>query len=235
MKDVNLFSFDPPLIPGRLIKRFKRFLADILLEDGRSIVAHCPNTGSLLGLNLPGQRVWVQETPHTSLGYAWRAVEDSNNVMIGIDTHKPSLIFKSLFKHHSSWSFFEGYSHLKSEVTLGNSRLDFLLEGPKGKMYVELKSVQSRRGSTAFFPDSLTARGLKHLHLLEKLAREGQPACVVYLIQRPDCSSLEFAADIDPAYAFQATHLKGVSSYAYSCSLSPEGMSFCFTPVPLLL
>jgi sugar fermentation stimulation protein A len=221
-------NFPHPLVPGRLIKRYKRFLADIALDSGEIITAHCANSGALLGGTTPGLRVWVSYHPSPSrkLSYTWQIVE-MDGTHVGVNTSLPNgLAEKAILEGRIAE--LTGYESLKREVKYGqNSRIDLLLTSPnKPPCYVEVKNVHLKRGDGAEFPDSVTARGAKHLRELEIVVAEGGRAVMLYIIQRNDCSHFSFAADLDPVYAATAAQAfsRGVEAYAYLCVVSLEGI-----------
>jgi sugar fermentation stimulation protein A len=169
--------FASPLIPGRLIRRYKRFLADVVLEDGRQVTAHCPNPGSMMGLADPGLRVWLEpnDDPRRKLGFAWRLVELPGGHWAGIDTAVPNRVAAEALKAGLVPGL-AGYAEIRPEVRYGtNSRADFRLGGGAGPpCWVEVKNVHLRRtGDWAEFPDCVTARGLKHLRDLVDRVRAG--------------------------------------------------------------
>lgn len=230
--------FSSPLIPGRLIKRYKRFLADIALDTGEVITAHCANSGALLGVTTPGLRTWVSYHPSPSrkLSYTWQIVE-IENTHIGVNTSLPNGLAEEAILEGSIIEL-TGYDSIKREVKYGqNSRIDLLLTSPnKPPCYVEVKNVHLRRGEAAEFPDSVTTRGAKHLRELEAVVAEGGRAVMLYIIQRNDCRHFTFAADLDPVYAATASHAlsRGVEAYAYSCNVTTEGIKV-EKVIPLIL
>ena len=220
--------FQTPLVPARLIKRYKRFLADCVLDDGREITAHCANPGSMMGLADPGTRIWLEpnDDPKKKLKYGWRLVDHENGHFTGVDTSVPNRALRAALEAHEIAEL-AAYSAVRPEVKYGeNSRIDFLLSS-KGlpDAYVEVKSVTlSRRAGLAEVPDSVTARGAKHLGELARMAEAGHKAILFYLIQRTDCSEVIVARDIDPAYgrAFDAARAAGVDVLAHDTLMSPE-------------
>lgn len=220
--------FSPPLLPGRLLKRYKRFLADITLDSGETITAHCANPGALLGGTTPGLRVWVSHNPSPSrkLSYSWQLVE-MEETHVGVNTSLPNQLAEEAILAGKIFELI-GYDSLKREVKYGtNSRIDLLLTSPnKPPCYVEVKNVHLKRGQSAAFPDSVTTRGAKHLRELEEVVAQGGRAVMLYIIQRNDCKDFHFAADIDPVYAKTAVQAfaNGVEAYAYLCSVSIEGI-----------
>ncbi len=217
-------KFNATLLPATLVKRYKRFLADLRLPTGEIITAHCPNSGSMKGLNEPGQKVWYskREKPGASLGYTLEFVE-CHGVKVGINTQYPNKLFKEGLEKGQICEL-EGCVLKKHEVRVGdNSRLDFLLEDGGGKLlYVEAKNVTLREGDTAYFPDAVTSRGSRHLLELIKLRQQGFEAVMFYVIQRGDCQSFSLERGIDPVYfnTFMKALDAGVRVYAYACRIT---------------
>lgn len=233
-------TFDPPLIPARLLRRYKRFLADMVLEDGREIVAHCPNPGSMLGLAEPGSRCWL--SPKTGPGrngarkldFGWEIVETASGALVGINTgHANRIVAEALatgllpgLPSDGTW---------RPEVKFGpkthaaGTRFDFAHTAPDGRItWLEVKSVTlSRQPGLAEFPDARTERGAKHLRELAAAHAEGHRAVLLFLVQREDCDHLTLAADIDPAYAaaLKLAMTQGAELQAYHCSLATTGIS----------
>ncbi len=223
-------EFATPLVPARLIKRYKRFLADVRLEDGREVTAHCANPGSMMGLAEPGMKVWLEpnDDPKKKLKYGWRLVDHDNGHFTGVDTSLPNRALKAALLAHQVPGL-PPYDLVRPEVKYGdNSRIDFLLSGEGPDTYVEVKSVTlSRQPGLAEFPDSVTARGAKHLAELAKMAKAGHRAVMFYLVQRTDCSAVTLARDLDPAYgaAFDVAAAAGVGVLAQSCDISPAAIT----------
>lgn len=224
-------QFADPLQPGRLLRRYKRFLADVALEDGREIVAHCANSGSMLGLASPGARVWLSpaRNPARKLRYSWELVE-ANGTLVGINTGLPNAIAAEAIAAGRVPELAR-YEVLRREVRYGRgSRIDILLERAPAALgeaappcHVEVKSVTlSRVRGLAEFPDAVTARGTKHLSELAETAASGGRAVLFFLVQRADCERLSVAADIDPAYArgLEAAMARGLEVLAYDCNVS---------------
>lgn len=223
-------KFEKPLIPGRLIQRYKRFLADIELEDGSIITAHCANPGSMLGLKDPGSRVWLSKSdnPKRKLAYSWELMQ-IGDAMIGINTAHPNRIVEEAILA-GQISELTGYASLRREVKYGkNSRIDLLLEDEtRSSCYVEVKNVHLlRQAGLAEFPDSVTKRGAKHLQELADMVAEGHRAVMLYLVQRTDAESFALAADIDPTYAnaFAEAREQGVEALVYDCTITQEGIT----------
>jgi len=217
-----------PLIPARLIRRYKRFLADCTLEDGTEVVAHCANPGSMMGLAEPGMKIWLEpnDDPKKKLKYGWRLVDHENGHFTGVDTSVPNRALKAALMAHEVPGL--DYEMVRAEVKYGEaSRVDFLLSGTGPDIYVEVKSVTlCRTPGLAEFPDSVTARGAKHLVELAEMVRQGHRAVMLYLVQRTDCAGLTLAADIDGTYvqAFRAARKAGVEVMGFDCAISPEGV-----------
>lgn len=221
--------FQTQLVPATLIRRYKRFLADIRLEDGREVVAHCANPGSMLGLAEPEMRIWVEpnDDPKKKLKYGWRLVDHGGGHFTGVDTSLPNRALKAALAA-GEIAELSGFETLRAEVKYGeSSRIDFLLSGGGRDTYVEVKSVTlSRQPGLAEFPDSVTKRGAKHLAELARMAQAGHRAVMLYLIQRTDCQRMTLAADIDPVYAaaFAAAREAGVEAIAYDTRITPEAV-----------
>ncbi|SNY94202.1 sugar fermentation stimulation protein A [Cohaesibacter sp. ES.047] len=229
-------QFAAPLIRGTLIKRYKRFLADIELDDGSLITAHCANPGSMMGLKDPGVTVWLSKSdnPKRKLAYSWELME-LDGAMIGINTAHPNRIVEEAILA-GKVSEVAAYPTLRREVKYGkNSRIDLLLEGEGlPNCYVEVKNVHLLRvPGLAEFPDSVTKRGAKHLVELGDMVQEGHRAVMLYLVQRTDAERFSLAADIDPDYAaaFALARQRGVEAYVYACDISTDGITLSH-PIP---
>jgi sugar fermentation stimulation protein A len=231
----------PPLLRGTLIQRYKRFLADVRLDDGRLVTATCPNTGSMLGLNAPGSVVWLSQSdsPTRKYPFTWELVEANLGVgpaLVGINTGHPNkLVAEALVARRIN--VLAGYPTLRREVKYGrNSRIDLLLEcAQKGQCYVEIKNVHlSRRHGLAEFPDSVTVRGVKHLTEMSDMVRQGHRAVMVFLIQRSEARRLKLARDIDPGYgaAFDKARAAGVEAIALRCRIGIDEI-MVDRPVPI--
>jgi sugar fermentation stimulation protein A len=230
--------FQTPLQPARLVRRYKRFLADVVLEDGREVTAHCPNPGAMMGLAEPGMRIWLEpnDDPRKKLKYGWRLVELDRGHMAGIDTGVPNRIVGEALAEGRIESL-SGYGTIRPEQRYGeNSRIDFLLSEPgRVDAYVEVKNVHLRRdGDWAEFPDCVTARGAKHLAELARIVRGGGRAVMLYVVQRTDCARFRLAPDLDPAYAraFDAARAAGVEMICHGTGISPEGVTLS-GPLPV--
>ena len=222
-------KFPNPLIKGALIKRYKRFLTDVELESGDVVTAHCANPGSMLGLTQPGFKVWLSPAtnPERKLRYTWELVHD-RRALVGINTAHPNGLVAEAIEA-GTIAELQGYESQRREVKYGkNSRIDILLEGSGPPCYVEVKNVHlSREAGAAEFPDSVTARGAKHLVEMADMVAEGHRAVMVYLIQRDDCDHLSIAGDIDPNYdaGLTAAMASGVEAIAYSCKLTQKAIT----------
>jgi sugar fermentation stimulation protein A len=231
-----------PLLRGTLIQRYKRFLADVRLHDGQLVTATCPNTGSMMGLAVPGAAMWLSESdsPTRKYRHTWELVEadlGKGATLVGINTGHPNKLVAEAIEAKRIKAL-TGYAGLRREVKYGkNSRIDLLLECPKkGLCYVEIKNVHlSRRHGLAEFPDSVTERGVKHLAEMSDMVRAGHRAVMVYLIQRGDAKRLAFARDVDPGYgeAFDRAIAAGVEAIALRCKMSAEEI-LVDRPVPIV-
>lgn len=221
----------PPLLRGRLVKRYKRFLADIMLNDGRKITAHCANPGSMLGVAIEGAPVWVSEHDNAKrkLPFSWELVE-IDGTLIPINTSNPNKIAHQAIEAGLIPEL-TGYETIRREVKYGEaSRIDLLLENPVSNQvgrgapcYVEVKNVHlSRKLGLAEFPDSVTKRGAKHLRELIQIAADGARAVMLFIVQRNDCLAFTPAGDLDPAYeaGLKAAVAAGVETLCYDCEVT---------------
>jgi len=222
--------FQTPLIPATLIRRYKRFLADVRLDDGRIVVAHCPNPGSMTGLKDEGLRIWLEpnDDPKKKLKYGWRLAELPDGHFVGVDTMVPNRAVRAALEV-GEVAALAAYRAVRPEVKYGeSSRIDFLLTGDGlPDTYVEVKSVTlMRKQGLAEFPDSVTARGTKHLAELGRMADAGHRAVMLYLVQRTDCTRFTLASDIDPAYAaaYKMAATAGVEVVCIGTKITPEGV-----------
>jgi sugar fermentation stimulation protein A len=227
-------QFTTPLVSGTLVQRYKRFLADVRLDNGEAITATCPNTGSLLGLNTPGLRVWLSlsDNPTRKYRHTLEMVEvdlGRGPSLVGINTGHPNRLVADAIAAGQIKPL-SGYAGLRREVKYGrNSRIDILLEdASRGTCYVEIKNVHMmRKSGLAEFPDCITARGVKHLRELADMVRLGHRAVMVYLVQRNDAKSFTLARDLDATYAeaFSIATAAGVEAIALKCRMSPLEIS----------
>ena len=222
-------EFTTPLIAARLIRRYKRFLADVRLPDGTEAMAHCPNPGSMMGMADEGIKIWLEpnDDPRKKLKYGWRLIEQDDGHFVGVDTGVPNRVVGPALLAHQIAGL-PPYDAVRAEVKYADkSRIDFLLSDAVDT-YVEVKSVTlSRTAGLAEFPDSVTARGAKHLEALTQMVAQGHRAVMFYMVQRTDCAALSLAADIDPAYAaaFARATKAGVQMLAYDCAIDPKGVT----------
>ncbi|MCB9958595.1 MAG: DNA/RNA nuclease SfsA [Rhodospirillaceae bacterium] len=223
-----------PLIPGRLVRRYKRFLADVALQDGSTVTAHCPNSGSMMGLGTPGLRVWLSRSgnPKRKLAHTLELVE-AEGTLVGIHTGRPNRLAEDAIRN-GTIAPLAGYATLRREVRYDvNSRVDLLLGGPdRPDCYVEVKNVHLRRPhgphpTAAEFPDCVTARGAKHLGALIGVRSAGMRAVLLYIVQRADCDHFRLAVDLDPLYAAGAVAAAaaGVEFLCYGCDVQPSGIA----------
>lgn len=223
-------DFPDPLLRGRLIKRYKRFMADIVLDSGETVTAHCANTGAMLGVQEANSEVWLSpaRNPDRKLKFTWELIRIGDG-LVGINTAHPNKIVAEAIENNNIPEL-AGYGSLRREVKYGNnSRIDILLsDEAKPDCYVEIKNVHlMRTAGLAEFPDSISTRAAKHQGELAEMVTQGARAVAIYLCQREDCDSFALAADIDPGYATAvlAARNVGVESLCYVCTLTPEGIS----------
>jgi sugar fermentation stimulation protein A len=235
-------NFTEPLIAATLVKRYKRFLADVVLPSGEEITAHVANPGAMIGLASPGSRVWLSKSAKANrkLPYSWELVEvdlGAGPELIGINTAHPNLLVAEAIAA-GAIAELAGYPATRREVKYGkNSRVDFLLEGPdRAPCYLEVKNVHlMRTPGLAEFPDSVTVRGAKHLDELAAVAVAGARAVMLFLIQIGSARRFALARDIDPAYgaAFDRARAAGVEAVAYRCLIEHAAIALA-GPVPIV-
>jgi sugar fermentation stimulation protein A len=218
--------FDHPLRPARLIARYKRFLFDAELDCGRIVTGFCPNTGSMRGLTTPGATIWLSEhdSPTRKYRHVFELIE-ADGTLVGVNTAMPNRLAEEAIGA-GRIADLGTYAGLRREQKYGrNSRIDFLLTDPgKPTTYVEVKNVHfTRTPGLAEFPDTVTARGAKHLEELGDMVALGHRAVMLYVIQRDDCRRLRICSDLDPGYgrAYARARQRGVEAFAVKCSLSP--------------
>lgn len=216
---------NPPLIQATLIKRYKRFLANVKLQNGKAVTAACPNTGSMLACSEPGSLIGLSKSdnPNRKYQYTWEMIY-TNDTWVGINTQVPNkLVFRAVKK--GQIAELSGYRSIYKEVKYGaNSRVDLLLANEKEKCYVEIKNVTLVENGIARFPDAVTERGAKHLHELMTAIEQGHRAVMFYLVQRGDANLFRPADDIDPVYAelLKTAFAKGVEILVYDAEVSVE-------------
>jgi sugar fermentation stimulation protein A len=227
--------FSEPLVRGILVRRYKRFLADVAIPDG-IVTAHCPNPGSMLGLDRPGFEAWLApaRAPGRKLPYGLELVRPGIGAgLVGVNTGLANALVDEALEA-GAIAALAGYDRRRREVRYGErSRVDFVLEAPdRPPCYLEVKSVTLRRdgaadgGGLAEFPDAVTARGARHLAELAAMARAGARAVMLFVVQRADCDRFAVAADIDPAYAaaLEAARAAGVEIAVRRCAVAPDGI-----------
>lgn len=215
-------KFPLNLTKGVLHRRYKRFLADVELPNGDIVVAHCANSGSMMGCKDEGSTVWLSPNtnPKAKLDWRWELVE-VDGTLVGINTSWPNKLAEEAILG-ARIEELSGYQSLRREVKYGvNSRIDILLEDP-GLVYVEVKNVTLRQDGEARFPDAVTSRGTKHLHELSQMIEDGHRAVMLYLVQRDDCEIFRPAFSIDPTYGNTLIEAQksGVEILVYRCSMS---------------
>jgi len=235
-------QFSAELIPGTLVKRYKRFLADVVLPSGETVTVHCANPGSMLGLSTAGARVWLSKSsnPSRKLAHSWELIEvdfGTGAELVGINTSLPNALAAEAIAA-GRIAELAGYESIRREVKYGKaSRVDFLLEAAdRPPCYVEIKNVHMmRKPGLAEFPDAVTKRGAKHLAELSDMVAAGARAVMLYLVQIGSAERFALARDIDPGYgrAFDAARTAGVEAVAYRCRISCGGIEVA-GPVPLL-
>ena len=239
--------FADALIPATLLRRYKRFLADVELADGSVTTAHIANPGAMTGLQPPGARVWLSRSadPKRKLPLSWELVEvdfGGGDETVGVNTGRTNAIVAAALQT-AKIAPLAGYDRIRREVGYGDgafgkrSRIDFLLTQPgRPSCYLEVKSVTlMRRQGLAEFPDSVTARGARHLEELAAIAASGARAVMLFVIQIGSARALALARDIDPGYgqAFDLARAAGVEMLAYTCRVTPAGIELA-QPVPIL-
>lgn len=218
-------KFDAPLIQGVLIKRYKRFLADITLADGSELTVHCPNTGSMKNCAEPGSTVWLSDSgnPKRKYRHTWEMVSVGDVAVAGINTGRANGLVKEAILS-GRIAELAGYDKLRSEVKYGdeNSRIDLLLERAGEQCYVEVKSLTLGEGEVGYFPDAVTERGRKHLRELEAMVGQGHRAVLFFCVQHNGVKMAKPADHIDPKYgqALRQAHAAGVEVMAWQCDLS---------------
>jgi sugar fermentation stimulation protein A len=226
-----------PLIPGHLVRRYKRFLADVVLDGGGEVTVHCPNPGRMLGLDAPGAEVWLSRSgnPLRTLPFTLELVR-ADGGLVGINTMHPNRLVEEAIAAGRIPEL-RGYEVIRREVRYDERcRIDLLLRcGGRPDCFVEVKNVHLKRSAGAEFPDAITVRGAKHLGALARQVAAGARAVVVYVVQRTDCADFRIAADIDPAYAasFCAALAGGVEAVCYGCKVGLEGVELA-APLPIV-
>ena len=224
-------KFRKPLITGTLLKRYKRFLADIELDGGQVVTAHTPNTGSMLGCCEPGSRVWLSDSgnPERKYPLSWELVETTPGVLVGINTGLPNkLVIEGI--RNGTITQLQGYTGIRREIRYGKekSRIDLLLEGAgKPACYVEIKNVTMAQDGVGYFPDAVSERASKHLRELAEVAAQGKRGVICFCVQRKDIYEVRPAASIDGKYAATLRQVlyNGVEAIAWRADVSPYEIS----------
>lgn len=225
-------KFSAPLIPARLIRRYKRFLADVEMADGRVITVHTPNTGSMLGCSDPGSRIWLRDSnnPKRKYRYSWDMTETGKGVLVGVNTAIPNQLVPEAIEKGVIIEL-QGYENIRQEVRYGkeNSRIDLLLtRAGKPECYVEIKNVTTcDEQGFGFFPDAVSTRATKHLRELMGVVKEGRRAVLCFCVQRGDVEKVRPADEIDPDYgkALRQALVSGVEAIAYRAQILPDDIS----------
>jgi sugar fermentation stimulation protein A len=222
-------KFESPLIEARLIKRYKRFLADVTLQDGSTITVHCPNTGKMTGCAEPGSRVWLSDSANAKrkYRYTWELVETATGLAYTHSAKANALVKEALIDNRIAE--LAGYTQIKAEQPYGDrgSRVDFLLQGSvtgedRSDCFVEVKAVTLDEQGIGYFPDTVSARGLKHLQELSDRAKAGQRSVLLFCVQHQGIKEVRPAAHIDPKYAegVEVALAKGVEIIAYRAEIT---------------
>tara|TARA_B100001093_G_scaffold357918_1_gene342505 strand:+ start:429 stop:1124 length:696 start_codon:yes stop_codon:yes gene_type:complete len=220
-------KFENKLISGNFIKRYKRFFVDIKIKN-KTVTAHCPNTGSMLGLLKKGNKVWLSRStnPKRKLKYTLEIIEDKK-IKIGVNTHLTNKIVLHALRNNLIKELKKNIEIIP-EVKFGsNTRFDFFIKKKDYKAFIEVKNVTlSRNKGVAEFPDAVTSRGLKHINELTKAYKKGYEIFIFYLIQRNDCKSFKIAKDVDPDYSNSLSKAvkKNLNILCYDCKISSKGI-----------
>ncbi|MFP3874052.1 MAG: DNA/RNA nuclease SfsA [Thiohalophilus sp.] len=233
-------NFDPPLIPATLLRRYKRFLADVRLDNGEELTVHTPNTGSMLGCAEPGTRIWLRDSanPARKYRYSWELASTADGIPVGVNTHLANQLVQEAIEQGVITGL-QGYTQIRREVKYGTgSRIDLLLSAPgRADCYVEVKNVTALgEGQCAIFPDAPTERGRKHLQALRDMVRDGYRAVLLLHVARDDARAFRPATEIDPAYArlLAEVHTQGVEVLAWVSRVSSQAIGL-YRSVPVRL
>ena len=222
-------QFDQVLQEGRLLRRYKRFLADVELPGGEQVVAHCPNTGRMTGCDEAGSRVWLRfsDDPKRKLAYSWELLETAQGDLVGIYSARANQLLGEALAAGQVLEL-SGYSDIRPEVKVGDSRIDFCLAEGSSKCYVEVKSVTLLEANgLGLFPDAVSSRGQKHLRDLMVLRAQGHRAVLFFCAQHSGIRQIAPADAIDPVYGalLREALANGVEVLAYGCRISPQGIN----------
>jgi sugar fermentation stimulation protein A len=219
-----------PMAHGRLVQRYKRFFADVVMDDGAALTAHCPNPGAMLGLNTPGLGVWLSRSDKPTRKLAWTLeLVEADGGLVGVNTMNPNRLVAEALAADAIPEL-AGYAAHRREVKFGAaSRVDFMLSAPgRPDCYVEVKNCHLRRsGTLAEFPDCVAARSAKHLRDLAGEVARGNRAVQLFVIQRTDCDQFAACADLDPVYAagLEVAADAGVEVLTYRCAIEPGAVA----------
>ncbi|RMG33554.1 MAG: DNA/RNA nuclease SfsA [Gammaproteobacteria bacterium] len=231
--------FARPLVEGILLRRYRRFLADVQLADGREVTAHVPNTGAMAGVSTPGCRVWLSEATqsHRKTAYTWELSTSDEGTLVAVNTGLANRLAAESIEMGLLPSL-HGFGQVHQEVRLdnGSSRIDMVLHGEQGRCWAEVKSVTLARHGVALFPDAVTLRGQKHLRELMALSRKGERAAMIFCIQRNDVRAFFPAESIDPDYAhlLRGAARAGVQIHSFRNEVTTAGVT-PEAPVPVSL
>lgn len=232
-------EFDTPLVQGTLVKRYKRFLADVELDDGTTITAHTPNTGSMAGCAEPGMKVWLRDNNNPKRKYrlSWEMVEVKPGTLVGINTHLTNHLVREAIETGQVPELAQ-YDALRTEVAYGSekSRIDILLTQDEQRIYIEVKNVTLVEDNIAFFPDAVSTRGSKHLRELAGVVREGHRGILFFCVQRNDAAEVRPADHIDPVYGETLREVAeaGVEIMAWCAEPNPQSIVL-HKPLPVSL
>lgn len=219
-------KFGRPLIKGKLIKRYKRFLADIELENGNVVVAHCTNSGTMKSCLETGADVFLSpaENPNRKTKFTWEMIK-INNKWVGINTGNPNKIAYNALKN-GTIAGLTGFTEVTREVKWGNSRIDLMASNERETCFIEVKNVSMKDGKYAKFPDAVTSRGHKHLTTLIEIKQQGLRAVMLYVVQRTDVETFTIAHEIDPNYActLQKAIENGVEIFVVQTEVLPDSI-----------
>jgi sugar fermentation stimulation protein A len=221
-------NFPSPLVRGRLVRRYKRFFADVILDEGTEITAHCPNPGAMLGVNTPGLAVWLSKSddPKRKLAHTLELVETAEGALTGVNTLYPNRIVAEALQAGIIPEL-HGYETIRREVAYGEaSRVDFLLTSPsRPPCWLEIKNCHLSRGAgLAEFPDCVAARSSRHLRELAAMVKAGDRAVVLFVVQRMDCDRFSACAELDPVFARTLDEVasEGVEVLVYACEIDEQ-------------
>jgi sugar fermentation stimulation protein A len=221
-------NFPSPLARGRLVQRYKRFFADVVLDDGTEVTAHCPNPGAMLGVNTPGLAVWLSKSddPKRKLAHTLELIETAEGALTGVNTLHPNRIVAEALEAGQIPEL-AGYETIRREVKYGEaSRVDFLLTSPdRPACWLEIKNCHLSRGSgLAEFPDCVAARSSRHLRELAAMVKAGDRAVVLFVVQRMDCDRFSACAELDPLFARTLGEVaaEGVEVLVYACGIDEQ-------------